>query len=302
MARDWESWFQTASGPASTTEEADRDRTERQVREAIAADPRLTGGVRVFAKGSYKNGTNVRRDSDVDIAVMWNRWAYLDRVNDAVDLSWDALGVTLNDGAQPPSPAQLREWVTEALMQRFGAATVDTSGNKAITVAGSSTRLDADVVPCFEYQRYESPHSRANGIALYPKNGGDWIINFPDQNYINGVQKNSATQRRYKQIVRALKRLENDMVDSRRLSAPVHGYFLECLLYNLDDRVFNVGGLKASTQSALATLWSEIDEGRHDDWVELNGCKWLWRGGQTWTADEAKRFAYAAWNFIEGNT
>ncbi len=34
-----------------------------------AAD--LPGSVRVYVKGSYANNTNVRRDSDVDIAVEW---------------------------------------------------------------------------------------------------------------------------------------------------------------------------------------------------------------------------------------
>jgi tRNA nucleotidyltransferase (CCA-adding enzyme) len=95
MARDWETWLHNSIGPASDTEEQDRDRTERRIRDAILAEGRLAGKVRVFVKGSYANGTNVRRDSDVDVAVEWKRWAYISKSNTAAPLSWDQLGVPL---------------------------------------------------------------------------------------------------------------------------------------------------------------------------------------------------------------
>jgi hypothetical protein len=37
MARDWEVWLATASGPASPTEEQERDRTEKRIRDPITA-------------------------------------------------------------------------------------------------------------------------------------------------------------------------------------------------------------------------------------------------------------------------
>ena len=51
MARDWESWLQTAARPASVTEEAKRDRTEQRIREAIQASSELPSSVRVYVKG-----------------------------------------------------------------------------------------------------------------------------------------------------------------------------------------------------------------------------------------------------------
>ena len=69
--RDWEAWLAAASAPASATEEAQRDRTETRIRDAIARAPDIPSSVRVYAKGSYANNTNVRRDADVDIAVEW---------------------------------------------------------------------------------------------------------------------------------------------------------------------------------------------------------------------------------------
>ena len=210
MARDWESWLRNSIGPASPTEEQDRDRTYKRVREAVLTDQRLAGNVRISVKGSYANNTNVRADSDVDIAVEWKSWAYITKSNEASQRSWAQLGVTLGDSG--PTPATYRQWVEQALAGGLGSNVVDPSGNKAIFVAASSTTLDADVVPCFQHKRYDRPGRAPHvGIRLYPKKGG-MVENWPEQNRVNGNRKNEQTGKRYKQLVRAIKRLENDMV------------------------------------------------------------------------------------------
>jgi hypothetical protein len=299
VARDWESWLRNSIGPASDTEEADRDRTERRIRDAIIDDARLRSNVRVFVKGSYANNTNVRRDSDVDIAVEWKAWAYVEKANEAVRYSWDELGVSLGDSG--PAPPEYRRWVEDALVLAFGGGKVDTTGNKAITVAGGSTTLDADVVPCFRLKRYDRPAREPHvGIRLSPKNGGS-IENWPEQNRANGTQKNRLTGMRFKELVRAMKRLENDMVEAGRLSHEVHSYFLECLLFNLSDDTFMFNSYKRTAMELLARMWNHIKNGDHADWVEENRLKWLWRGGQTWTPQEASDFAYKAWNYMNSS-
>jgi tRNA nucleotidyltransferase (CCA-adding enzyme) len=79
LATDWEATLRDWSGPASSTEEDKRERTERLVRHAIQSSMDLPSSVRVFAKGSYANNTNVRRDSDVDVAVEWTATFLYDR-------------------------------------------------------------------------------------------------------------------------------------------------------------------------------------------------------------------------------
>lgn len=297
MARDWESWLKGSIGPASETEEADRDRTESRLRQAIAADGRLTNNVRVFVKGSYANTTNVRRNSDVDIAVEWKSWAYISKTNKAASYSWDQLNVPTCDSE--PSPTEYRRWVEDVLVNAFGSHAVNRTGNKAVTVMGSSTTLDADVVPCFRHMRYDAPAREPHvGIRLYPRNGGI-IENWPEQNRVNGTNKNVHTGKRYKQLVRATKRLENDMVQTGRLGSEVHGYFIECLLFNLPDDLFTKLAYKDSMLELLARMWNAIQNGEHTDWVEVNRLKWLWRGGQTWTPEEAADFAHKAWNYIK---
>src|SRR3989344_6689302 len=58
------------TGPSSDSEQEKQERTERMIRQAIAGNVPFRGCcLRIYAKGSYANNTNVRADSDVDIAV-----------------------------------------------------------------------------------------------------------------------------------------------------------------------------------------------------------------------------------------
>jgi len=58
------------TGPSSNGEQENQERTERMIREAVNShDPFAGCSLKVYAKGSYANNTNVRADSDVDIAV-----------------------------------------------------------------------------------------------------------------------------------------------------------------------------------------------------------------------------------------
>jgi len=83
------------------------------------------------------------------------------------------------------------------------------------------------------------------------------------------------------------------------LTHAVQGYFIESLLYNLPDTTFEYATYRQTVLELLAKLWNDIREGRHENWVEVNGLKWLWRGGQSWTPQEAADFAYAGWNYVK---
>src|SRR5438046_1494244 len=70
MTRDWEATFREWSKPSSDTEQQKYENAERMIRDAIKESIALNGkDIRVFAKGSYPNNTNVRQESDVDIGV-----------------------------------------------------------------------------------------------------------------------------------------------------------------------------------------------------------------------------------------
>jgi tRNA nucleotidyltransferase (CCA-adding enzyme) len=72
--------------PSSESEQVQQDRAERMIRDAINAHPTFKGtAIRVYAKGSYANNTNVRLDSDVDIVVENHDCFYYDYFGDFPD-------------------------------------------------------------------------------------------------------------------------------------------------------------------------------------------------------------------------
>jgi hypothetical protein len=150
------------------------------------------------------------------------------------------------------SPVSTGAGVEAALLAAFGRTIVGTSGRKHIHVAAGSTTLDADIVPCFRLLRYDRPGGAPRqGIRLYPKLGG-MVENCPEQNRGNGVAKNNNTGRRYKQLVRAMKRVEKDMVQNGRLQKEVHGYVIEYLLYNIQNPTLTDPSYKTTAMNILA--------------------------------------------------
>ena len=76
------------------------------------------------------------------------------------------------------------------------------------------------------------------GTELLPDNGGS-IINWPRQNYTTASTKNDATGRRFKAVVRILKRLRYEMVDNgHTVAEPIPSYLLECLVWNVPNEGF----------------------------------------------------------------
>lgn len=301
MARDWESWLQTAARPASPTEEAERDRTLERIRNAIANSTEIpSASVRIYVKGSYASNTNVRRDSDVDVAVEWTEWAYVSTIPQTKDMTPEQLGYTPLTVSRGPTPTEFRAQVERALGAAFPFSSVDTSGDKAINVTRGTGTLDADVIPCFELHRYDAPGVHHVGHRIFPKSGGS-IDNFPQHNLDNGRAKNTRTNRRYKQIVRCLKRLEGELVAEGKIPREYPGYLVECMLYNVPDGYFTADArLHPTLRSCLISLWGGLREPEtYNEWHEVNELLMLFRG---WTGKrdsaEALQMVDAAWSAI----
>lgn len=303
VARNWEEWLATAAGPASPTEEAERDATQKRIQEAIRNSP-LPRSVRVFAKGSYANGTNIRRDSDVDIAVEWTQEFKVNTWGETEGMTADQLGYT--PVSEMISAAEFRSIVEKAIVDAFGTA-VDTSGDKAIHVIRGGDRLDADIVPCFNLHRYDTanPVTYQEGQRIFGKNSGyaNYADNFPTQNYTNGVAKNSLTGGRYKQIVRCLKSIEGELADEGRLPREYPGYLVECLLYNVPNDRY--GGTRRfdDLDGALVWLWEALgDQSQVNEIVEVSELLTLFRGRSDRIPQNARNFAYEAWNRLHDNS
>ncbi|MGH7929800.1 MAG: nucleotidyltransferase domain-containing protein [Candidatus Binatia bacterium] len=276
--------------PSSPTEKEKQDRAERMVRDGVKAWSGFDGvSLRYLPKGSYKNNTNVKADSDVDIAVIREGLYYY---NTDLLKPEDVASI----GTGPPSSLSLkgmalRVELEKALCDKFGSA-CDTSGNTAITVSENSGRVSADVVPSFPYRLYYydslGPVTYVEGTKTFRKDGSQ-VVNYPEQQYSNGVTKNNATSRRYKYLVRILKRLENDLVTAGEIGE-LPSYFMECLVYRVPNKHFgstSATPLTDDLKAVLAYIFGSMDDGSAVDWYEPNEIKKLFGAGQPWAMQNA---------------
>lgn len=301
-ARDWETTFGRWAQPPGKTEQQRCDNAVSAIRNAIDRSDKLRRRrVRVFPQGSYRNRVNVRQDSDVDVGVMCHD----------VFLSYYPPGKTDADfgnvaGHYPFS--QFKDELEEALVEYFGRAAVR-RGNKAIDVHETSYHVEADVVPVFEYRHYRDNGTYLCGVGLIPDRG-DRIVNYPErllddwprinQHYENGIEKNTATGRAFKGVVRILKSLRNEMDDAGIAAAkPIPGFLVECLTWNAPNSCFQHDSWDAAVRAVLIHLWSNTkDDHACHEWTEVNDIKYLFRSGQPWTRSEAHAFIDAAWTYI----
>lgn len=283
--------------PSSDDEQEQQDRAERMVREAIKAHAAFDGSdVSVYTKGSYPNNTNVRRDSDVDVAVELQGCFYYDY----------KAGVTAPQSSKVApysgswTPKTWRTELTAALVKQFGSDSIH-NGKIAITISAvAGSRPSADVVPSFAYRRYDdSARSVVHvGSCVFPSNSGTKVVNWPKQQLDNGRAKNKATGGRYKDYVRALKNAENALAANGTIK-DLPSYFIECLGFNVPDDILKKGDLDAGFRAILVNLWQRLKDGSAaEDMVEPNWMKWLFKGTQKWSTDDAKSLVLATWNYL----
>ncbi|MXX18171.1 MAG: nucleotidyltransferase [Dehalococcoidia bacterium] len=195
------------------------------IREALAAHewPAETQ-YEVFLQGSYKNGTNLSRDSDVDVVV---RLAHKLHPSVAAltgrDLASDASHKTAYKQWH-----SFRRHAMKAVRVRFGDDV--TSGRKTLKLKKGRLQADADLVVTLSYKE---------GVGLYLPDERRWIVSYPQQHHRRGVRKERGTNKRFKKTIRMFKVARNELVSRGALTkedAP--SYFVECLLYNAPNELF----------------------------------------------------------------
>lgn len=203
-------------------------------------NPNSNRKVKIFVQGSYANNTNVRTQSDVDIAVVQEeifKTKYGERIKEAdADAHYGFF-------IAPTPEKSFKDEVKECLRKKFGEDVK--RKNKAIRINGNTYRKDADAVPCIRYRDYSkdydfNPDNYVGGIAITPDNG-EIIYNYPEQHLANGVEKNRNTNRYYKRMVRVIKKMKYLMCDDydyHNVAENVSSFGLESLLWNVPNSVF----------------------------------------------------------------
>lgn len=298
MSRAWEAVFSTwAKGP-SATEQTRAENAERQIRQAINASDKLKyRNIKVFTQGSYRNRVNVRKDSDVDIGVVCFDTYFPEYPDDNVKAALEK-----RNGVETASYtySMFKAEIEEALINRFGRSSV-ARGSKSFDIKENTYRVEADVAAFFEHRRYDEYGNYISGVELVPDDyDPPRVRNWPEQHYNNGVRKNEETARRYKRMVRILKSLSNEMGSVGIKSAQrAPSFLVECLVWNVPNQNFSFSEYKPLVRSTLAYLFNNTrNDNECSEWGEVSELKYLFRGSQPWTREDAHNFVSDAWEYI----
>ena len=233
--------------------------------------------IKLFVQGSYANNTNVKTQSDVDIAVVQEevfRTHY--RTSQYYPQSDADYGFT----TAPTASKSFKDEVQECLEQKFGSDVE--RKNKSIKVNGNTYRKDADTVPSLRYRDYSGDYSKdasnyVGGIVIFPDDNTGAIINYPEQHIYNGRQKNVNTHHHYKKMVRILKKMRYLMQEYYYSEADkVSSFALESLLWNVPDDYYLENGQYRKVflfSRLISFLRSHYDD--FDGYFEANGIKKL---------------------------
>jgi hypothetical protein len=213
-----------------------------------------------FLQGSYRNDTNIRGDSDVDIVLRTRSLFYYNI--DALPEPQQAEFKRIHPNAAVYDLAALKNDVVNWLFENYGGD-LDSSGNKALRIKERGNRRSADILlvaPRRRYTRYISEQDRdfVEGVLLITS-GGTRIINYPKQHSDNMTAKHQATNNQLKPTVRIFKNIRNKMVEEgiiRPETAP--SYFIEGMLYNVPPQHFS-----SNRQQTVEACWGWINECDH---------------------------------------
>jgi hypothetical protein len=301
----WGDRFKRWSKPFSDSEETMADNAANVIRSAVDNHDGLSArDIEVYPTGSYHNNTNVRGESDIDVAVVCHNSIFFDLPTGENAAKF---GITTPAAY---SFETFRQDVHDALEAQFGTGM--TPGDKAFNVHENTYRLEADVTPFFEYRRYsgevttEGNWATTKGVKSIGVSGGTFI-NYHIDHYDEGVKRNKATARRFKRITRIIKNVKFDMIENgsaaaKAIAKEMPSFLIECLVFNAPDNCFNQGsdGYVEDVRCVIADLWERTKPAgdARERMVEVNYRKWLFRSGQSWKVETVHEFLLEAWRHL----
>lgn len=265
-------------GP-SDTEKKMCENAERVVKDALndagVLDKYETG---VFAQGSYRNSTNIPQESDVDICACCTS-TFFTRLPDGCTERGHH-GIV--DSATKYS--DFKNDVGKALSDRFGPSGC-TRADKVFEVHENSYRIDAEVLPCFEYRYYtddKQPDRYLSGIQ-FTSDSGKVRQNWPDFHIRNGIDKNNATGTKFKRLTRIVKRLGYELRDAKKIADLLPSYLVECSVYNVPNEGFGHESFRSDLRAVLAEIFNQtlVAGDSKEKWWEVNGFQLLFHPRQS---------------------
>ena len=261
--------------------------THAAIRNALARhewpeDVRYT----TYMQGSYRNSTHVRRQSDVDVVVELISLPMRDGL-----LLPDSQKRSLEERFPQPEYGwrQFRRDVLKAITAAFGESRVR-EGKKTLKLVMESPDIPVDVVVAVRYLKYteylgQRSYKNIEGLGLYLPTERRWTVSYPHIHRRNGVKKEKSTRWWFRRCIRMFKNARARLVEESRLGpATARSYQIECLLYNVPDKL--LGG---SYQSAYSSALSWLNRNDLTHFSCQNKLVRLFDGGpDSWTEKDAR--------------
>ena len=280
----------------SETEETKCQNSISQITDAIREH--FGNKVTIVPQGSHRNRTNVRADSDVDLAIVHDSY-HFPNIN-SLSESDKQLHLQYSTDAEY-SFEQFKSDVHKVLENKFGISSVERK-NKCIRVKGNTYRVNADVVPAYGYTRYRAfGDVEVKGIAFKMDSPSERVGSFPHHHYENGVKKNDDTGKAYKAVVRILKNTRNELVEKGLYPADtMPSFFIESLVWNAPNSCFSHTTYREDARAVALQIWSDMrDPAKSNLYAEVCDLHWLFRGKTTRTPAQAEAFILKAWSYLE---
>jgi hypothetical protein len=303
---DWHEQFKQWAKPPTDVEEAKASKAAELINKAVRETQILASvNFKVYPTGSYRNNTNIKLGSDVDVALVLTDAIYFS-LPEGLTTADVGLGRDVTYGM-----AEFRRDVGRALTVQFGSTV--TPGTKTFRIAANGSRLPADATPFLVHRQYTGRRDAQGrweyheGVELRPTDVPTRrIINWHDDHYDRGVARNTATRRRFKRVARILKQLREAMeargnAEQRAAAAPAASFLLECLAYNAPDGCYNLqeGTYFDDVRAVIADGYQKTaSDERANAMLEVNGRKLLFGSHQGWTRAQAHEFLLRAWQYV----
>jgi hypothetical protein len=80
--------------------------------------------------------------------------------------------------------------------------------------------------------------------------------------------------------------------------ANIPGFLAECLVWNVPNKYLGNFSYSDDLRNVLVHLYEQLDLSASDEWGEVSELKYLFRGPQKWTKQQARDFIVSVWNYV----
>lgn len=253
--------------------------------------------VEIFLQGSYANSTNIKKDSDVDIVICYKKSYFYD-IDNLSDTETNLFHKNTTNASYNFS--DFKNDVENYLVSIYWN-TVERK-NKCIKIPWNWGWVDADIVPCFVYKRYETHNKISAEWIKFLSDKNETVISFPKQHKKNWEVKNQYTWWDFKSLVRIIKNCKKELVNKWIIKEDlVSSFLLECIFWNIPNNNFNLNiSTKNKFNKVVELIYNDMwDKEKYNNYAEISDLFYLLRWSRKKSSpEEIKIFLKEAYDLV----